>query len=123
MQSTGTVPEWTLADRLRKARESTGLDQSEFAERVGISRTSVGNAERGDKTPRRITVRMWAIATGVDLHWLETGQAPAEPGPDGGERAQRDSNPQPSDWEFVSRIAARKRQLEGAGLASLPVAA
>ncbi|WP_209706985.1 helix-turn-helix domain-containing protein [Leucobacter exalbidus] len=72
------IPEWTLADRLRKARETTGLDQIEFAERSGISRTSITNYEQGKRAPRGLYLRAWSEATGVPVEWLETGTAPTE---------------------------------------------
>ena len=69
------IPEWSIADRLRKARETTGLDQIEFAAHSGISRTSITNYEQGKRTPRGLYLRAWAEATGVDAHWIETGHA------------------------------------------------
>jgi transcriptional regulator with XRE-family HTH domain len=78
----GRIPVWTLADRLQKARETSGLDQFELAERMGISRRSVSNYERGVTRPRVIVLNAWAMATGVDRHWLldedVPGGAPGE---------------------------------------------
>ena len=71
-QQLGVVPQFSRADRLRKAREITGLDQGQFASRAGFSRQTVSNYESG------LYLRAWAEATGVDLHWLETGEAPAD---------------------------------------------
>ena len=48
-QTVGGVPEFRLCDRLRRAREITGLDQAAFAAELGISRTSVSNAETGTR--------------------------------------------------------------------------
>lgn len=77
------IPAWSLGDRLRKAREHAGLEQAEMARELGTSRTTVGNAERGDRTPRRSLVMAWSLRTGVPLVWLETGEAPAPDGDDG----------------------------------------
>lgn len=82
MMQTAIVPSFTLADRLRKAREITGLDQGDFADRAEIARTTVVNYERGHRAPRRIYLRAWADAAGVDFEWLETGKAPSEDGAD-----------------------------------------
>ena len=41
------IPTWTIADRLRKARESAGLEQNEPALAAGISRATISNSERG----------------------------------------------------------------------------
>jgi len=69
------VPEFTVADRLRKARESAGFDQSEFARVAEISRTTIINYEHGRRIPRAVYLRAWAIASGVDLEWITTGHA------------------------------------------------
>lgn len=76
----GFVPVLTLGQRLRIAREQTGLEQREFADEIGASRQTVGAAENGRVTPRRMTLRLWSMRSGVSLHWLETGEAPS---PDG----------------------------------------
>lgn len=75
------IPEWTMGDRLRKAREDAGLSQAELAEQIGISRNTVGNAELGDRTPLNVTMRAWAAVTGVPLEWLETGRTTPVPPP------------------------------------------
>lgn len=80
----GVVPEWTIGDRLRKARELTGLSAQDFADEIGVSRQTIANAESGTRHPRRITLRAYAMRTGVPLAWLETGKTPVQPKPDGG---------------------------------------
>jgi transcriptional regulator with XRE-family HTH domain len=76
----GAIPQWTTGDRLRKAREQTGLGRSDFADELGVSRNTVMNYESG-RTQRhaRIVLRAWALRTGVPFEWLRTGDAP--PGP------------------------------------------
>lgn len=73
-QQLAQVPEWTLADRLLKARTSAGMGQAELAKITGLSRQTVSNYERGIVTPRRSGVTLWALATGVPLGWLLTGE-------------------------------------------------
>ena len=99
-QTHENIPQWTLGDRLRKARTTTGLNTRDFAERIGVSQPTVTSAENDKSKVRRITINAWSLATGVPVEWLETGKAPVQPEPDGGldaERARRDSNPKPSD--------------------------
>ena len=79
----GTVPEWTLGDRLRKARAITGMTTREFAERIGVSHGTITNAEGDKRAVRPITIKAWALATGVDAHWLETGVVAGDGGPEG----------------------------------------
>lgn len=86
-QPAGIIPEFLLPDRLRRAREVTGMTQGEFANHIGVARQTISNAERGAKDPSRLVMRAWALGTGVPLQWLETGTAPDGPGP--GEGAPR----------------------------------
>ena len=78
----GFVPKLTLGQRLRIARETTGLEQREFAEELGTSRQTIGAAENGRAKPRELLLRAWALRTGVSLEWLKTGQVKS-PSPDG----------------------------------------
>lgn len=81
----GKVPNWTIADRVRKAREFSGLKQLDLAESVGMARTSLARIEQGKSEPRRTTLIAIAFATGVSLDWLEHGETPAPDNPGGGE--------------------------------------
>jgi DNA-binding XRE family transcriptional regulator len=76
----GTIPAWTLGDRLRKARETAGLSQAELAADIGISRASVVNYEVDRYTPSRPVLLSWALRTGVPLTWLAGAAAPGGPG-------------------------------------------
>lgn len=96
----GMIPEWTMGDRLRKAREAAGLEQQELAQKIGVARTTISNAEKGKVNPRQIVINSWSLATGVPVQWLQNGETPTG-GPGGGNFtmcARRDSNSQPSDW-------------------------
>ncbi|MFJ3394015.1 helix-turn-helix domain-containing protein [Leifsonia aquatica] len=76
-------PTWTLADRLKKARLLSGLDQATLADRLGIARNSISNYETGRSEPNASTFVRWASATGVSLEWLAEGvnaTTPAEAG-------------------------------------------
>lgn len=77
------VPEVALRHRLYIARDAAGLSQIELADRMGVSRRTIGNAETGAKIPRRPTLAAWSLATGVPLAWLETGEAPSPGDGDG----------------------------------------
>lgn len=79
-QMTRAVPMFTLGDRLRKAREVAGLTQTELANSLGIGRRSVSRYEDSGQRPKPGTVMAWAVATGVPLLWLQTGQV-SQPDP------------------------------------------
>lgn len=77
----GGLLHWTIADRLRKAREVSGHDQRELAELMGVSRATISNNETGKVAPREIVLRAWALATGVPVAWIKTGVMPSTGGP------------------------------------------
>lgn len=107
----GTIPELnTLPNRLRAARELTGLDQGEFAERAGLSRTGVNAAEGGKSAPRRSTLKLWALTTGVPLSWIETGEAPS-PGGDGASIGARPEGFEPPTFWFGATQARPARSV------------
>jgi transcriptional regulator with XRE-family HTH domain len=91
----GTIPAWTVGDRLRKARESTGMDRQQMALAIGISRRSIATYEASDQLPRRPILVTWALATGVPRDWLETGKAHSPEGPNDEGLPRLDSNQQP----------------------------
>lgn len=100
----GLVPEFTIADRLRKAREHIGVDQKAFAALTGISRGTIGNYENPEyRTRKSYVLTEWSMATGVSLEWLKTGESdPTSGGPDG--------EPDPGDDReaALARLAAKK---------------
>lgn len=69
----GNVPPIEVRHRLRIAREYAELEQDELAELIGVSRNTIGNAEKGRVQPRRITLNAWALACGVPVSWLIAG--------------------------------------------------
>lgn len=77
------VPEWTLADRLLKARKHAGLTNNDLAADLGYGRQTISAWVTGAEVPRRAIILAWALRCGVDVGWLETGEAPAGR-PDGG---------------------------------------
>jgi transcriptional regulator with XRE-family HTH domain len=64
---------WTLAERLKKARQLAGMEQAQLAEAVGVSRVSISNYELGKTEPTVTTFVLWAEATGATLEWLAEG--------------------------------------------------
>ena len=84
------VPEWTIADRLRKAREQRGLSQQELedASNGDLRLRTISNYEKPqyESERKRSTVRLWAMATGVPFEWLWNGTVS---GPSGGDSVTR----------------------------------
>ncbi|WP_434056286.1 helix-turn-helix domain-containing protein [Georgenia wangjunii] len=97
------IPEWTLADRLRKARQSTGLRQREFAEKLEVGAPAYAQWESGNNQPRDIVTlaRRIEMLTSIPATWIlglnEERPRPAGSGARGGMLPRLDSNQQPSD--------------------------
>lgn len=98
------IPAFSVGDRLRKAREKTGLDQQGFAQEVGISRGTVSTYERAATTDglKRPYIAAWAMRADVPVEWILTGIV-AQPGdgePVGGATLGKDT------CEYLDGIAA-----------------
>lgn len=67
-----TAPQWTIGDRMRKARIAAGLEQDEMARRLETTRASVSAWERNASRPRNFMeiLTRWAEETQVPLSWL-----------------------------------------------------
>lgn len=85
-QPIGTVPDWDVADRMRKALRACGVSVQEIAEYLDVSRNAVSTWINGRIEPSTQTLRLWALRTGVPYEWLRTGVAPDQggDGPDDG---------------------------------------
>ena len=77
----GTVPQFDLADRLRKALRVADVPVQEIAEYLDVSRNTVGAWINGRVVPGKAMVRLWALRTGVPFEWLLTGKSPGQEGP------------------------------------------
>lgn len=118
----GIVPEIKIHQRLVIARQHVDMNQQEFARLLGVTTSTVQRAESGATQPRRTTLMAWSMATGVNLHWLETGHAPrpSDEGPDlSCELPHLDSNQKPADYQsyaHASRDFRRPRDNRPGGL-------
>lgn len=76
IRETGAADPFHMGDRIRKARDHVGMNRQDFANAVGIHRATLGKYEdtgEGVKHPALLSI---AVATGVRLKWLETGELP-----------------------------------------------
>ncbi|MCK6210571.1 helix-turn-helix domain-containing protein [Georgenia sp. EYE_87] len=100
---TAYVPQWTFADKLRKARLSVGLAQIAFAEKLGVSAPAYAQWEAGRSNPRNVVqvARRVEAVTRVSAAWLlglyEEGPRPAERDRDLQKYTAWDLNPEPTD--------------------------
>lgn len=80
------IPEWTVADRLRKARESAGISIVELSEMLDCSKQTIYNYEDNEwpRSRRWTMMRLWAWACDVDAGWIDPhleGPPPWDRGP------------------------------------------
>ncbi len=69
-RASSTVPQWTLADRLRKALEHASVSGPEMAEYLEVHRNTVSNWIYGHARPPASAVKLWAMRCGVPYEWL-----------------------------------------------------
>ena len=62
-----------LGLRLKEARNRTGLNQAEFAEKIGVARDTISRAEVGAQSPTEKLLRKITEIHGIDFVWLLTG--------------------------------------------------
>ncbi len=75
--------QWTLGERLAKARRRRRWSQQEMADRLGIGRRSIVRYEDDQAIPSLAVVIAWAQVTSVPLSWLldePTDSAPVDQG-------------------------------------------
>lgn len=82
----------------------------QFAARIEVSEKTINNAEGERVAVRPITLAAWALASGVDRQWLETGEGSPH-GPTGGQPV----DPEPRDHDRLAALTARKRARSRSG--------
>ena len=64
------VPEWDLADRMRKSLREADIGVTEMAAYLEVGRNTVGTWINGHNRPSTATLRLWALRCGVPYEWL-----------------------------------------------------
>ncbi len=77
--ATAVIPEFTVADRLAKARQVTGMTQAQFAQELGLVLKTYQRFERGEREAPRALLIGAAVTSGVSVSWLLTGLADTDP--------------------------------------------
>jgi transcriptional regulator with XRE-family HTH domain len=63
-----------VRDRIRKVRETLNVSQREFAKRIFISQTLLGDIELGNRNINARTVQLIATEFKVNKEWLLSGR-------------------------------------------------
>lgn len=86
------IPRWTFGDKIRKARSEAGLNQVEFAQRVGLTPSTLAAYETDRTTPRLKNLGTLAksieVLTGIPRSWFFDFEPIAE----------QDTKERPSDY-------------------------
>jgi transcriptional regulator with XRE-family HTH domain len=92
----GRTPEWTFGDRVRRIRRTAGLNQIEFAQRLGITHQRLSQWESDRNKPGDIVAVAKRIRQefGVPVNWT-LGIEDEGPGGGGNWLPRLDSNQQP----------------------------
>lgn len=108
----------TMSDRIRKARVTAGLSQTQLALETGVCRSAVAQWEReGGTCPSVQNLARIAVVTRVHFEWLATGRGPGRPagGADLSPPAPPPQPEQPTHEEqilsLLRRMPPRKRQV------------
>jgi transcriptional regulator with XRE-family HTH domain len=70
MSEAPAVPEWDLADRMRKALRVSGNSVHGMADYLGVVPETVSTWINGRNRPSPATLRLWAMRCGVPYEWL-----------------------------------------------------
>ncbi len=63
----------SIGERIRQARKTKGLSQTDLAKRIGVTQPAIANWESGVHDPRRLTLAKLADALEASLDWLAAG--------------------------------------------------
>lgn len=63
-----------MHNRIKEVRKKAGLTQQEFADRLGISRSNIGNYESGSRAPIDAAIKLICSKFAVNEAWLRTGE-------------------------------------------------
>jgi len=63
----------TILDRIRLVRKEIGLKQGEFADRIGLTQTSMSMIENGRAPLTDKNIKLICATFAVDEDWLRTG--------------------------------------------------
>lgn len=63
-----------MHNRIKEVRNSAGLTQQEFADRLGIKRTNIGSYETGARCPSDAVISLICREFHINEAWLRTGE-------------------------------------------------
>ncbi len=64
----------TINKRIEAVRKSLDLSMDKFGSKIGITRSSVNNLEKGANNPAERTIRLICKEFNINENWLRTGE-------------------------------------------------
>jgi len=112
----------TVGQRMRAVRLESGLNQTEFANELLLSKNAVSVMETGLRNPSKRTIKSISERFGVSLEWLVTGKGEMHVDPDKHAKQQladvcRRHNITGKRMEFLIRYLSMSPQAQDAILA------
>jgi transcriptional regulator with XRE-family HTH domain len=65
-----------IGDRIKKVRKALSLTQKEFADKLGISRTTISSYEKKQHTPPEALIRLMASVYNININYLISNEEP-----------------------------------------------
>lgn len=62
-----------IGDRIKEVRNSLGMTQSDFGERIGLKQAGIGQMENGSRNVTERTIILICSTFGINEEWLRTG--------------------------------------------------
>lgn len=62
-----------MNERIKQIRTESGLNQTDFAKRISVSRSAVCKMESGENSPSEQTIKLICREFSVNENWLRTG--------------------------------------------------
>lgn len=75
-----------MKDRIKQLRKSQGLNQTEFGNRLGVSKDVIYNIESGRVEPSELQIRLICRVFPVSEVWIRTGEGDMQPPGNEGEK-------------------------------------
>jgi len=63
-----------MNERIIKIRESLGLTQQEFADKIGVAQSTIAGYEKGIRKPKELFIRKLCQEFNINENWLRTGK-------------------------------------------------
>lgn len=117
------MPEMEFCDRLSRSMRLVKIKTGDVADYLSIDPATVSRWLSGRTRPNKATMIVLADMTGVELEWLETGQAPGDSPTPVDLLPRLDSNQQPSGYRSKrlahvnTTLTQNRRPVVGAAVA------